>query len=80
MKSILVVEDDEMLGAGLCYNLELEGFKTTLVQRFEDAGKRIEKDHWDMVILDVNLPDGDGFGLEKKLRLQDRTPLVFLTA
>ena len=80
MKSILVVEDDEMLGAGLCYNLELEGFKTTLVQSFEGAGKRIEKDSWDMVILDVNLPDGDGFSLAKKIRLKARTPLIFLTA
>ncbi len=80
MKSILVVEDDEILGAGLCYNLELEGFKTTLVQSFEGAGKRIEKDSWDMVILDVNLPDGDGFSLAKKIRLKARTPLIFLTA
>lgn len=43
MKSILVVEDDEMLGAGLCYNLELEGFKTTLVQSFEELEKRLRK-------------------------------------
>lgn len=80
MKSILVVEDDEMLGAGLCYNLELEGFKTTLVQSFEEAGKKIEEKSWEMVILDVNLPDGDGFSLAKKIRLKDRTPLIFLTA
>lgn len=80
MKSILVVEDDEMLGAGLCYNLELEGFKTTLVQNFEEAGKRMEENSWDMVILDVNLPDDDGFSLAKKIRLKARTPLIFLTA
>ena len=79
MKSILVVEDDEMLGASLCYNLELEGFKTTLVQSFEEAGKKIEEKSWEMVILDVNLPDGDGFSLAK-IRLKDRTPLIFLTA
>ncbi len=81
MKSILVVEDDEMLGAGLCYNLELEGFKTTLVQSFEEAGKKIEsKKLGNGHILDVNLPDGDGFNLAKKIRLKDRTPLIFLTA
>ncbi|WP_195270695.1 response regulator transcription factor [Eubacterium sp. 1001713B170207_170306_E7] len=80
MKRILVVEDDEMLGAGLCYNLELEGFKTVLVQSFEGAEKRVEEGGWDMVILDVNLPDGDGFSLAKKIRLRARTPLIFLTA
>lgn len=80
MKRILVVEDDEMLGAGLCYNLELEGFKTTLVQNFADAAERIETELWDMVILDVNLPDGDGFSLAEKIQRRAKTPLIFLTA
>ena len=80
MKRILVVEDDEMLGAGLCYNLELEGFKITLVQSFADAAERIETELWDMVILDVNLPDGDGFSLAEKIQRRAKTPLIFLTA
>lgn len=80
MQSILIVEDDEMLGAGLCYNLELEHFTPTWVRYIAEAKEKMTEEKWDLIILDVNLPDGDGFTLVKNADLKGSTPLIFLTA
>jgi DNA-binding response OmpR family regulator len=80
MRRILVVEDDVMLNSGLCYNLELDGYKAVPVHTLESAMEKIKIEGYDLIILDVNLPDGDGFELCKKIKAVQNTPVVFLTA
>ncbi|NLL78124.1 MAG: response regulator transcription factor [Clostridiales bacterium] len=80
MKQILVVEDDVMLNSGLCYNLELDAYKIVPVHDAVAALEKIKNEAFDLVILDVNLPDGDGFELCKKIRSTQDIPVIFLTA
>lgn len=80
MKQILVVEDDIMLNSGLCYNLELDQYKAVPVNNKAAALEKIKEETFDLIVLDVNLPDGDGFDLCKIIKATQDTPVVFLTA
>ena len=80
MKHILVVEDDIMLNSGLCYNLELDKYQAVPAHDAVTALEKIQDGSFDLIILDVNLPDGDGFELCKKIKALQDVPVVFLTA
>jgi DNA-binding response OmpR family regulator len=80
MRRILVVEDDLMMNSGLCYNLELDEYKAAPAHDVATALEKIKNESFDLVILDVNLPDGDGFELCKKIRAARDIPVIFLTA
>ena len=80
MKRILVVEDDVMLSSGLCYNLEMDEYDAVPARNMAAALKKIENERFDLVILDVNLPDGDGFDLCRKIKAALDVPVMFLTA
>lgn len=80
MKRILVVEDDIMMNSGLCYNLELDNYNAVPVFDVTAAIQKIQGEAFDLVILDVNLPDGDGFALCKEIKVKQDIPVVFLTA
>ncbi|MDW2798964.1 response regulator transcription factor [Clostridium boliviensis] len=80
MRQILVVEDDVMLNSGLCYNLELDEYKAVPAHDVAAALEKIKNETFDLMILDVNLPDGDGFELCKKIRAARDIPVIFLTA
>ncbi len=80
MRQIIVVEDDVMLNSGLCYNLELDGYKAIPVHGMAEALEAIKNVVCDLMILDVNLPDGDGFELCRQVRAVQDLPVIFLTA
>lgn len=80
MSKILVVEDDVMLNSGLCYNLELDAYKAVSAHDVAEALEKIKNEIFDLVILDVNLPEGDGFELCKEIRAAHDIPVIFLTA
>lgn len=80
MGKVLVVEDDIMLNSGLCYNLEFDEYQAVPAHDAATAMEKIKNGSYDLIILDVNLPDGDGFELCKKIRSVQDTPVVFLTA
>lgn len=80
MSKILVVEDDAMLNSGLCYNLELDEYKAVPVHNAAAALEKVKGETFDLIILDVNLPDEDGFELCKKIRAAQEIPVIFLTA
>jgi DNA-binding response OmpR family regulator len=79
--TILVVEDNEDLAEGLCYNLELEGYRV-LHAADGRAGLRLADEAGpDLVILDLMLPDIDGFQVLRTLRDRgDAMPVLILTA
>ena len=66
MKRILVIEDDEMLNAGLCYNLQMEGFEAAPAFGAKTAKKLWKEKSFDLILLDGNLPDGDGFAVSRE--------------
>ena len=79
-KHILCVEDDAAILMPLQYALEREGWKVTWASSGMDALNLVEHNTFDFIILDVGLPDLNGFELCKKIRQSNHTPLLFLTA
>lgn len=80
-ENILIVEDDAFLRDGLCEILQKEGYIATAAASFKDALAAYKKQTFNLIILDVMLPDGSGFDLCAEIRKADsNTPILFLTA
>ena len=78
---ILLVEDEESLAIGLEYNLSAEGCAIDLAEDGKKALAFIEKNVYDLLILDIMLPYVDGFEIAKRVRAKNmRVPILFLTA
>ncbi len=81
MMRILVVEDDRLLNDTLCYNLTAAGYTVDAALSARAAGAFLEKRDYDLIVLDVNLPDGSGFDLCREIReCRPDTAVIFLTA
>ena len=77
---ILVVEDDKGLNQGIAMALRDETVAFLQAFTFQEAIKIWEAERVDMVILDINLPDGSGYELLKKIRKQSEIPVLMITA
>lgn len=80
MKSILIVEDNEVIVKGLRYLLEQEKFKVNVCKNAKETMDAVGKQDIDLVVLDITLPDGDGFELCKYIKQYTDIPIIFLTA
>lgn len=80
MTNILMVEDDSTIAFGVKYALEQEGFNVDICKDLESSRENIEKKEYDIILLDVMLPDGNGYDLCKEIRNIQDTPIIFLTA
>ena len=80
MRKLLLVEDDPSLGETLKERLIKETYGVVWVQTMQAAKAQILSESFDLIILDVGLPDGNGFELAKTIRAQVRTPFLFVTA
>jgi two-component system, OmpR family, alkaline phosphatase synthesis response regulator PhoP len=79
--SILVVEDEENLQEALKLNLELEGYEVTAANTGSMALKKVEHEYFDLILLDVMLPELDGFDVCEHIRLKNiETPILMLSA
>lgn len=78
MTQILLLEDDGMLASGLLYALTKEGYETIHCQNVQSALKEIERQAFDLFILDMQLPDGNGFEVGRRGK-EKGTPVIFLT-
>lgn len=78
---ILVVEDDRLLNTTLCYNLSAAGYVADSALSQKEAVQFFERQEYDLIVLDVNLPDGSGFDFCRKVKERRRDmAVVFLTA
>ena len=80
MSTILIVEDDLALNQGISFNFKMDGLQTVSAHTLQEAEIFLKQEKIDLVILDVNLPDGSGFDFCKKVRLSIDCPILFLTA
>lgn len=81
MKNILIVEDDKALAEGIVLVLQQDGLVFSCCHSAKEAGKTLEKGPFDLILLDINLPDGSGLDICRKLRKDGRNdPVIFLTA
>jgi DNA-binding response OmpR family regulator len=78
---VLLVEDELNLARGICFNLEMDGYRISHVETGEAALERLHYDRFALIILDVMLPGMDGFAVCRQIRLVDqRVPILILTA
>lgn len=77
---ILIIEDDSGLGRGISFALEQEGYETAAVKTIAEGKRLLEKEMPDAVLLDLNLPDGDGIDFCRELRERSDLPVLMLTA
>lgn len=81
MAHLLLVEDDPGLGKGLKVALELSSYQVTWVESVHEAEREIAKQPFDLVLLDLNLPDGSGLRVAKTSRRErPELPIIILTA
>ena len=80
MKKILLVEDNEVIVKGLKYSLEQEDFLCEVAYNIKETTEKIKNEKYNLMILDVTLPDGNGFELCKKIKEETKIPIIFLTA
>lgn len=78
--NVLLLEDDEAIGIGLSYSLENEGYQVIWEKTVKAAMQAIKKEVFSIYILDLTLPDGNGYEVCKKIKEQGDYPVVFLTA
>lgn len=81
MKRILIVEDDNLLNKMLVYNLASDGYNITSALNAKTAADKLTVAEYDLVLLDINLPDGNGYDLCKLIKPEyPDTMVIFLTA
>ncbi len=80
MKRLLLVEDDRSLGATLHERLLREPYDVVWVETKQRALKKLHEGIWDLVILDIGLPDGSGFELARDIKETTPVPIMFMTA
>ena len=77
---ILLVEDNEILAKGIIYSLEQEKFEVIHKTNVKETIKLLEREKTKLIILDISLPDGNGFDLYEKNIKDKNIPTIFLTA
>lgn len=80
IKRIFFVEDDLSLISGLTFALKKQGYEVDVARTSLEAESLWTGGEYDLVILDVSLPDGSGFDICRKIRESSKIPIMFLTA
>jgi two-component system catabolic regulation response regulator CreB len=80
MPNILIVDDEPSIVDNISFALETEGFSVISCTTGGDALAELEAVNFDLIILDIGLPDMNGFELAKRIRSSSQIPIIFLTA
>ncbi|XOK64524.1 response regulator transcription factor [Paenibacillus elgii] len=80
MNKILLVEDDEALGLAIEFSLINEGYEVVRVSSVKEAKQQFDRSTFDLSILDIGLPDGNGYDLCLHFKKQNDSSVIFLTA
>ena len=80
MSNILLLEDDLSLINGLSFAFKKQGFELNIARTLKEAEELWTDGKYDLLVLDVSLPDGSGFEFCKRVRLTSKVPIIFLTA
>ena len=80
MNRILLLEDDLSLINGLSYAFQKQGYEADIARTIKEADGVWSEGKYDLLVLDVSLPDGSGFSFCEKVRRTSKVPIIFLTA
>ena len=76
---IFLLEDEDAIGIGLEYSLKQEGYEVVWSRTQAEAMRFISEETFDLFLLDVNLPDGNGYDVCRKIKSMGDYPVIFLT-
>ena len=79
MKRILIIEDDDAIRTGLCRSLSSDTLDTVGAEDLASAKRHLQTEHFDLILLDCNLPDGNGIDFCRELMKSVPLPVIFLT-
>lgn len=79
MCNILIIEDDSALADGLCRALTFDSVSAKACNTIKEARNQLQRCEYSLVLLDVNLPDGNGFDFLKEIKEKYKTAVIFLT-
>ena len=80
MITILLVEDDKNISNTISYYLQSEGFTIHTAKNMKEGIKKIKNNDYNLMLLDINLPDGTGYDLYQEMKTIQEIPTIFLTA
>ncbi|MEF9919845.1 MAG: response regulator transcription factor [Erysipelotrichaceae bacterium] len=80
MIEVLVVEDDQIILDGIVFLLEKEGYHVDTAKNYINALNAIDRKYYDLAILDLGLPDGNGYDLCERMKKKHGSNVIFLTA
>ncbi|MBW9157582.1 response regulator transcription factor [Clostridium tagluense] len=80
MNRLLLVEDDESLALGIEFSLKDGGYEVSRASTVEEGKKIFHLERFDLILLDINLPDGNGYELCEYIRSKSDVLIIFLTA
>src|SRR5690625_1531488 len=80
MTKILLVEDDRALAMGIEFTLQENHYAVDIAVTLEQAKQLYKQQSFDLILLDINLPDGSGYDLCRYIRKSSTVPIMFLTA
>ena len=80
MKKILLLEDDLSLINGLSFAFKKQGYELDNARTVKEAQAFWKAENYDMLVIDVTLPDGSGFDFCREVRQTSKVPIIFLTA
>ena len=80
MNNLLLVEDDTSLGQTLQERLERNAYKVSWAKTLGEARRKIKEERFELIILDVGLPDGSGFEFAREVKKTRIAPFIFMTA
>ena len=80
MKKLFLVEDDVSIAKNLILLLEAEGFTVSYAATYKEALEQLEGPSYELALVDLSLPDGNGFTLCTEIKQRQETPVIFLTA
>jgi len=78
--NILFAEDDSIIASGLVYAMQSEGYAVTHCATVADTVRALDAECFDLALLDLSLPDGNGFVVFEQIRRVSDMPVIFLTA
>ena len=80
MNTILIIEDDKVIRDELSRLLDTFGYRTVALEKFDNVVEDIKSFSYNLILLDINLPNENGFEICKRIKENNSVPIIFVTS